>query len=146
MKLATAGGVAGALTLMGLGEVLPEPTDPLFIWISDWLRVNQAQIPPWQYWSVFIFNVWFLSALWYFFIAILVLSLDVAVEQRAFLGIGLVSGGAVVGLLGYLMAGRELPGVSSLGLGYVIVFAGIAAFTAVTATLILFLREKTEVL
>lgn len=113
-----------------LGEIIPEPTDPVFIWLADWLKVNNGMIPTWQYWLIWTFNYYLLSATWYMFLLALVFGLELELRERFFVGLALLSGGAVAGLVGILAIGKQLPGVGNLGLGYTVFFAGIAALVA----------------
>lgn len=124
-----------------IGEIMPEPTDPIFIWLTDWLKVHQAEIPVWQYWGIWVFNYYVLSAIWYLVLLALVLGLDVTVHERVFLITGLLSAGAVIGLAGYLISGRGLPGVENLGLGYLITFASIGAFAGLGSFVLFRLQE-----
>jgi hypothetical protein len=141
--LLVGGGFGGFLLGAAIGNLLPLPTDIVYIWLSHWLATNGPNIPSWQYWSIFAVGYYGLPSIWFFFLIVVTLSFDFEIEKRFLVLITLFSIGSVFGLLSILTQGGSLPGVNNLSLGYITAFAILAAITGMGSLAVIAL--KTEV-
>ena len=57
-----------SLLSAALGEVLPEPTDPLYFFIGDWIKNYGSLLEPWFLRFSELWTYYFLSATWYLFL------------------------------------------------------------------------------
>jgi hypothetical protein len=60
-----------------IGELAPEPTDPLYFYIADWLNHYRATLDPFFVRFADIWSYYFFSAIWYLFLIALVIQFGV---------------------------------------------------------------------
>lgn len=126
-KRVTGAALVAFILGMFLGQAAPEPTDCVFILVEDWLKSNAWWLPTWEYWLVWAFNYYLLLALWYMFLLVLIIYLDITISEKVLLVAGLVSAGAVVGMVSYLMAGKTFAWASASMLGVYITLMGVVS-------------------
>lgn len=93
------------LLSMGIGELLPEPTDAIYFWMQKWLALNVNVLSPLDYWLYSLFSYYCLSAIWYFVLCGVMVAWQVRAERSLLAMIGLISAGGVFGLIIMLVIG-----------------------------------------
>lgn len=131
---------AGAITA-GIAQALPEPTDPVAFWMFDWLQVYNAVLSPWLAMFVEFWTYFFFSAIWYFFIAAVIVRFKFRVTKSVAAAMLFFP---IVWLLGWMVSGQSLPIPMTYENGIIIMIWSLIIFGVTTGYLaIRLLRDET---
>jgi hypothetical protein len=132
---------AAALLGMFIGQLLPEPTDPLYFYIVDWLKAHAGELSPQAYWFIGAWNYYALPSIWYLLLLTAMLYARAKIKRRLILGAGLLTLGVTLYYVWQLSGGAHIFDVSDARIGMWITELSIFAFATLFAAVYVKVRK-----